>query len=95
MYTKPKQDTAASFRQRLIDEYNQHRDCFNRAPNPYNTCNAREEAGYHLKRPRPWDSFRRHAPNDNCPFWEDVRGLILQAIGSMEPVQAFTGGEAA
>ena len=86
----------STLRQQLIDEYNQHAAIFDRAPNPWNVCNAREEAGYHLKRPRPWESYRRHVPVDlDNPFWKEVGDLIEQAIGSMDPIQAFAGGEVA
>ena len=64
----------------LVAEYQQYRAEHNRAPNPWNTPNAREEAGYHLQFSDPLGLFDNLAPRDVGPWWTGVRALIATVL---------------
>ena len=78
-------------RQELMWAHNDYVRDYDRRPSIWNTPSAREEAGRHLSKLRPWESFYSVAVL-NCSYWQDVQALILQAIGSVEPLQALKGG---
>ena len=71
-------------RQTLIGEYLPYRDVFKRAPKPWSTPNAREEAGYCLQFPAPMQIAENLAGGNDVfqigAYWSHVQAMILTAL---------------
>lgn len=69
-------------REQLVSEYVAYRTITDRAPNMWNAPSAREEAGYCLQYPAPFQIYDNLAADQHLTtgYWAQVRSFIEQAL---------------